>query len=134
MACTTSAARWADSRHCRLRITSSPAGALRMGVTACTATPLISSSSSYIWMSATEAPVANGIDADVPGSTVLTAPQADAKDSKQMFLADRDGDYLGGRLKHERGERKGRRFDDAALDGARALNRSEIVMRHRLRA
>jgi hypothetical protein len=42
-----------------------------------------------------------------------------------MFLADRDGDYLGGRLKHERGERKGRRFDDAALDGA--LNRSEIV-------
>jgi hypothetical protein len=42
-----------------------------------------------------------------------------------MFLADRDGDYLGGRLKHERGERKGRRFEDAALDGA--LNRSEIV-------
>jgi len=47
-----------------------------------------------------------------------------------MFLADRDGDYLGGRLKNERGERKGRRFEDAALDGA--LNRSEIVMRHRL--
>jgi hypothetical protein len=63
----------------------------------------------------------------------LLRGEADAKDSKQMFLADRDGDYLGGRLKHERGERKGRRFDDAALDGARALNRSEIVMRHRLK-
>jgi len=55
----------------------------------------------------------------------LLRGEADAKDSKQMFLADRDGDYLGGRLKHERGERKGRRFEDAALDGA--LNRSEIV-------
>ena len=63
----------------------------------------------------------------------LLRGEADAKDSKQMFLADRDGDYLGGRLKHERGERKGRRFDDAALDDTRALNRSEIVMRHRLK-
>ena len=60
----------------------------------------------------------------------LLRGEADANDSKKMFLADRDGDYLGGRLKHERGERKGRRFEDAALDGA--LNRSEIVMRHRL--
>ncbi len=66
-----------------------------------------------------------------PYSRLLS--EADAKDSKQMFLADRDGDYLGGRLKHERGERKGRRFDDAALDDTRALNRSEIVMRHRLK-